>query len=233
MVHGTGSFGGGGSGGGFGGGGGGFYFTSAAVNSLPHTSGGGRKVDCDCSWIYFCFCCRAKSFPVRILTLWTWIAAIVLTTYLITMFTVNETQTIDATITDMRKVPGSFSGIFCEGVSLTSHSSQFTAWLTDGEPPVNDMYSQEVTFRKETKIPYKHYEYWGFYLLSNSVIQISVCPDRDELNIFRSFKVEKIFRSSKMISVSTIVQYSLNLHRVFLGHLVHSNITSPLTINTT
>lgn len=178
MVHGTGSFGGGGGGGGGFSGGSGFSFTSTAVLSHHYShSRHGRGEDCDFSWICVCCCCRGQSFQVRILTLWAWIVAIVLTTSLITVFHVNKTQKIEATITDMRKVPNSMSETFCDGASISSGSSQFTAWLFDGEPSVNTNDLQQVTFRKKTQIKYNKYEYWGFYLLSNSVIHISTCPD--------------------------------------------------------
>jgi flagellar basal body-associated protein FliL len=129
------------------------------------------------------------------ITLWIWIVAIVLTTSLVTVFTVNKTQKIEATITDMRKVPKSLSGTFCDGASIVSHNSKFTAFLFDGEPSQTaDL--QEVTFRKKTQITYNNYEYWGFYLLSGSVIQVSACPDSTlEFTIIQGHKNFKEFQN--------------------------------------
>lgn len=175
MVHGTGSFGGGG---GFSGGGGGGFTTTIMAHNYSHSyRRHGHGDGCDCSWICVCFCCRGQSFQVRILTLWTWLIAIVLTASLVTLFHVNKAQKVDATVTDMRKVPQTVSDSFCSGATNTSYDSSFTAFLIDGEPVVSGNDVQNVTFRKNTNIAYNNYEYWGFYLLKNSIIEISACPD--------------------------------------------------------
>ena len=178
MVHGTGSFGGGGGGGGGGFSGSvGFSTTIFAHNHYSRSRGHGDSEECDCSWICVCLFCRGQSFKVRIFGLWVWLVAIVITSSLITLFHVNKSQTVEATVTDMRKVPMSPSKTFCKAVSLSSSRSSFTAFLVDGDPITDSQDSRTDIFTKKTAIAYNNYEYWGFYLLKNSLIEISACPD--------------------------------------------------------
>jgi hypothetical protein len=129
---------------------------------------------------------------------------------LITAFTVNKSEKIEATITDMRKVPKSFSKTFCDGVSITSHNSEFTAYLFDRQPP-QTANLKEVTFRKETRVAYNNYEYWGFYLLSGSVIQVSACPDDSlEFTIIQGKKNFKDFQNGDSLYSCSVYSRSTN-----------------------
>lgn len=82
---------------------------------------------------------------------------------------------LTASPTDIRKLE-TISGIFCESVLIDS-STIITTYKFKSKPKVNETSSLVYQKAVSTVLTGNNYEYWGFYLLENSVTKVSVCPE--------------------------------------------------------
>lgn len=177
MTHGVGSIGGGG-GGGFSGGGFSFSHTHYASHSSRRRSGSVRDNDdnaeCCCAICYlvaFLLCLVQMKPRTRIILTWVYIVTGSVTCGILVAKHYN-TFTIPVSPTDMRKVDVPPTA-FCESVVIDS-TSQLKTYVADyqliiTQEPVLE-YNKSVT----TSLARNTYEYWGFYLLKNSQVELSM-----------------------------------------------------------
>ncbi|KAK3097598.1 hypothetical protein FSP39_011281 [Pinctada imbricata] len=191
MVHGGGSC----SGGGFSGGGGGFSgggFTSGYTYGTSRHYGGSSQADCTCCELCckgMCVglgvvvCCRKQSLKRRIGILWGWIVVIIFVSSMATSLGTYGPHQTEASYSDMINMRSGLSTVFCSDVKITSTDSQFDAYILKDIPRIGTGLKNYIT-KKSTYVPEDKYEYWGFYLLAGSTVEITSCPEDYTLRFF-------------------------------------------------
>ncbi|XP_067670582.1 uncharacterized protein [Haliotis asinina] len=188
MTHGTGGFtsgdggGGGGGGGDYSGGGfssGDFHMYIYDHSTFSTTGGGNEECKKCCCYLValginitsILLCIRKMSRYLRIALLWIYVVTAVLTAGLLISITVLGTNKFQAAPTDMRKVEDHVNYVFCQSLSLNS-TDPFEAYTFDQEPMVDPDRTEEFNTSYRMTIFSKNYEYWGFYLLPGSTLQL-------------------------------------------------------------
>lgn len=179
MTHGVGSIGGGGSGGG-GFSGGGFSFSHAhyVSHSRRRRGEGARDSDdsaeCCCAICYlvaFLLCLVQMKPRTRIILTWVYIVTGSVTCGIL-IAKHYDTFTIPVSPTDMRKVDVPPTA-FCESVEIDS-TSQLKTYVADYQPVITQEPVLEFNKSAATSLARSTYEYWGFYLLRNSQVELSM-----------------------------------------------------------
>lgn len=175
MTHGVGSCSGGGGGGGFTGGG--FAYTT-------HYNFGSRNrgsQDCDncckglAGCICVCVCCRGQDHVNRILIFLSWLVAVFLVAGLSLGVGRFGPTDISTSPTDMMAMTRGINTVFCDGVEVSS-SSPVTTYFLPSSPVVTSSHVN-YSISKTTQVNQDSFEYWGYYLLSGSNVDIEVCAD--------------------------------------------------------
>ncbi|XP_071085829.1 uncharacterized protein [Haliotis cracherodii] len=109
---------------------------------------------------------------LRIALLWLYVATAVLTAGLLISLRVLGTNMFQAAPTDMRKVEHGVNNAFCQSLTLNS-SDPFEAYIFDEEPVVDPRRTEDLNTSYVMSIESNHYEYWGFYLLPGSTLQVN------------------------------------------------------------
>lgn len=185
MVHGGGSCSSGG------GGGGGYSHSSnhtyvhisTSNNSRGHRVNGHRQEftcnDCKGTFICLGLCCgcRGKNHVQRMFRIWAWLFIIALVTGLAVGFGGFGPKSVPASPTDMIPITNGIHSSFCHGVDIDT-TIPVSVFLLLSTPAVSATKVKYVT-TQTALIAEDRYEYWGFYLLSGSKIELEVCGDRD------------------------------------------------------
>lgn len=191
MTHGVGSCSGGGGGGGFSGGG----FSGGYTHYHCSSSRNGRNSECDpecqrcCSaavtgfgaLLCLFFFCRNQNRKRRLGIMWFWIIVFSTCAAFSVAFGTYGRNVYSTSPSDMRQVRDKISPSFCTGIELSSPST-FSAYRLAGNPTIGSR-RQTFNFTKDTEIDEDTYEFWGFYLLANSNVNIKSCV-RNSLNLY-------------------------------------------------
>ncbi|XP_048246293.1 uncharacterized protein LOC125377312 [Haliotis rufescens] len=183
MTQGAGGVSSGGGVGGFSGGG----FNRHHHHITHHTSevgeGGGECGKRCCFFVVlginiisFTLCIRKMSRYLRIALLWLYVATAVLTAGLLISLRILGTNKFKAAPTDMRKVETGVNNAFCESYTLKS-SDPFEAFIFDKEPVVDPRRIEEFSTSYVMSLQSNNYNYWGFYLLPGSTLQVNSTND--------------------------------------------------------
>ncbi|OWF40559.1 uncharacterized protein LOC110463620 [Mizuhopecten yessoensis] len=176
MVHGGGTCSGGSSGG---------YssnHTYVSTTHFRHNDTPGTPLTCDdfkrcCLCLGLCFGCRGKNNFHRIFRIWGWIAVLSLVTGLAVGFGKYGPTAIPASPSDMIPLTHGIHSSFCEGVIVDTTFPVNTYLLPS--PPIVSTRQVKHTINQTAVVVRNRYEYWGFYLLSGSKIEIDICGDND------------------------------------------------------
>ncbi|XP_060084060.1 uncharacterized protein LOC132563318 [Ylistrum balloti] len=177
MVHGGGSCSGGSSsGGGF------TYIHVSASNRCRSNRRNRRGEDCtsnDCKRCFLslglCFGCRGQNNFVKIFKIWAWLLIMSFVTGLAVGFGRYGPTNIPVSPSDMMPITRGIHPSFCEGVKIESTLPVNTYLLPSPLVMSPNKIAHSIT--QTAVIVGDRYEYWGFYLLSGSVIEIDICGD--------------------------------------------------------
>lgn len=161
MVHGGGSCSGGGGG------------------SSVYSYGSGTDCDCD-DWIDVLRClglccgCKGKNHVHRIFRIWTWIFIFAFISSMSVAFGGFGPTDVPASPSDMIPITRGLHFSFCEGVAIDTTIPISTYLL-----PSTTLASTKANYsiNQTALVGVDRYEYWGFYLLSGSTIELHVCGD--------------------------------------------------------
>ncbi|XP_060084055.1 uncharacterized protein LOC132563314 [Ylistrum balloti] len=174
MVHGGGSCSGGGfSGGGYSGG------TFMSTNNYYGGSSNANSEECaKCMTGVFrclgvCICCKGQDHFHTIMIFWGWVIVLFLITGLSVGLGRFGSTDIPVSPSDMVIMKRGIDPVLCEGVSVRTTLPVNTYLL----PSAPNIASERVTysFNKTTFVDEDKYEYWGFYLIAGSDIEIITC----------------------------------------------------------
>ena len=172
MTHGCGTISSGGGGRGFSGG------AHSSRRSKDSDSGAclGYIIYALLCLIAFFFCIPKMTPNTRIVLTWIWVSAASMTTGVLVAN--YGDQSLTDSPWDMRKVD-KLSSWFCSSVSIGS-SSEMNTYLLTWSPPVISAQFRENTETYSSYIEDNSYEYWGFYFIEGSSVDIAVSNEGDE-----------------------------------------------------
>jgi len=83
---------------------------------------------------------------------------------------------------DVVEMGNGISTVFCQEHSLRMNST-FSAFQMTGTPEISETNRKHIQLKKSMTLPDDTLEYWGFYLLSGSTVNLSVCARYDGAHI--------------------------------------------------
>ncbi|OWF40558.1 uncharacterized protein LOC110463634 [Mizuhopecten yessoensis] len=173
MVHGGGACSGGGGG----------YSSGVfmSTNNYSHFGNGRghRNEDCEkcmggiCRCIAVCVCCVGQGYFKTILIFWTWLVVLSLITGLSVGLGRFGPTDIQVSPSDMIQMKRGIDPVLCEGVNVQT-TLPVSTYLLPSAPVVT---SERVnySFNETALIAHDRYEYWGFYLIAGSDVDIITC----------------------------------------------------------
>ncbi|XP_046346872.2 uncharacterized protein LOC124127528 isoform X2 [Haliotis rufescens] len=129
-----------------------------------------------CYFLGYLFCLRQMTRAKRAQIIWTYCFVLAVVGAMVCALSVFGPFEQDVTPTDMRIVNRKISTLFCDSLTLDS-TSQFSAYLFNTQPDVDTDQIQKYQQEDSVYILNGDYNYWKFYLLEGSVMNVMSCAD--------------------------------------------------------
>ncbi|CAG9862707.1 unnamed protein product [Phyllotreta striolata] len=123
---------------------------------------------------------------------------------------------------DILSLQEGISSIFCKSLSLKMNST-FNAFQLQGKPTKSEKL-KHIRLKKSMTLPDDTLEYWGFYLLKGSVVQLKVCSRYDGGRIL-------VVRGEKNLDTCNLMKherYGARMDAEFIGVKVYEETESIL-----
>ncbi|XP_046572968.1 uncharacterized protein LOC124281002 isoform X2 [Haliotis rubra] len=129
-----------------------------------------------CYFLGYVFCVRPMTRAKRAQIVWIYCFLLAIVGAAVCGLGIFGPYEEDIAPTDMRSVDRKISTLFCDSLTLDSNS-EFSAYLFDTQPYVDPDRLQNYYQRESIYIVNGDYNYWKFYLLEGSVINVMSCSD--------------------------------------------------------